>query len=350
VLWVNPIGLRFPSIRQKGFGRKILNKIKSISKTLQKPKEGFYIFSFLYIPIFKRGRYERLNTFLIELQLLIAIRLLGIERAVCFASLPSFAAIIRSLKKTGIVEPIIYYYSDQYDRYREITNRQAIIDWDRMLRNDADIIYCASERIFSNIPGEYKKTKVVKVIEHQLDFDLFDYKQVVPKALNIKRPIIGYFGSLTDSNDWEIIRYAVTKHPEWNFVFVGNKSIDLPQLDKMPNIHFLGYVRYAELPSIAVNFSVGIMFWKMTDWIKACSPLKLKEYLALGLPVVSVPIDEVVNKYSRYVDIATDGPSFVAAIENALNKSCRDDNRNFASKFSWASAVDTIFKDGNLYA
>jgi glycosyltransferase involved in cell wall biosynthesis len=340
--------LRFPSWRRKGFGRKIINKVKSTFNISKKTKDGFYISSFVYLPVFKPGWYEKLNTLVIKGQLSISMRLLKIEKAVCFATLPSFASIIHSLKNSGVIEPVIYYYSDQYDRYREITDRQTIIEWDRILRNDADAIYCASEKILDNIPEENKRNKTVKVIDHQLEFDKFDYKKVVQKDLNINKPIIGYFSSLTDSNDWEIIRYVASRRPEWNFVFIGNKSIDLPHLGKMANVHFLGYVPYAELPSIDANFSVGIMFRKMTEWIKACSPLKLKEYLALGLPVVSVPIEEVVSKYSHYVEIAHDGPSFLAAIENALNKSCREIHRNFASQFSWVSVVDEISKDCDL--
>ena len=350
ILWINPIGVRFPSIGKgkKLFGKKIINKIKSVAKGLTIHKDGFYIYGPFFIPIFKRGVYERINTLLIGFQLSVLMKILNFEKAICFATTPSFASVIRSLVRRKILIRVIYYYSDQYDQYREIRNRGPIIEWNRMLEDDADAIYCASQRIFDNIPDSYKRSKVVKVMEHQVDFALFDYKKVTPKTLNIERPIIGYFGSLTDSNDWDMIRYAAMQRPEWNFVFIGHKRIDLPELEKMQNIHFLGYVPYAELSTVAVNFSVGIMFWKMTEWIKACSPLKLKEYLALGLPVVSVPIDEVVNKYSQYVVIAIDGPGFETAIENALNKHDRDERNKFASQFSWSSTVDEIMRDCNI--
>ena len=102
---------------------------------------------------------------------------------------------------------------------------------------------------------------------------------------------------------------------------------------------FLGMIPYKKLPAVAANFDVGIMFWKLTDWIKACSPLKLKEYLALGLPIVSVPIDEVLLKYTEYVQVATDGPSFVAAIEQVLTLADRNERREFAMQYSWANLV-----------
>jgi len=348
ILWVNPMGLRFPSVKKWGFRKKISKKIKSILKGLRKHDDGFYILSFTFLPVYKRGFLEKINKALILAQLKIAMHFLGIREAISLATLPTFAPVIRSLKKSGRLIPVIYYYTDQYDQYREIRDRRPIVEWDRMLREDALSIYCASEPIFNNISREFKKKKVVKVLEHQVEFELFDYQRIVKQNLPVKKPIIGYFGSLTDSNDWDIIRYVAQRRPEWNFVFIGHKRIDLPDLEKMQNIHFLGYVPYAELPMIAINFSVGIMFWKMTEWIKACSPLKLKEYLALGLPVVSVPIDEVVNKYSQYVVIASDGPGFETAIKNSLNNHDREERNKFASQFSWSFAVDEIMHDCNI--
>ena len=348
ILWVNPMGLRFPKLRKKDFKSKIFNKFKSIAKCLQKESDSFFIYSFFFLPVFKKGFFEKLNNLLISWQMRYVLQRLKINKAICFATLPTFAPCITLLKSIGRISPIIYYYSDQYSLYREIKDRKAIIEWDQSLQEMADVIYCASEDIYKTIPEKYKKEKPVKLIEHQVDFDLFDYNKVTPQKLDLKWPIIGYFGSLTDSNDWDIIRYVAQRQPEWNFVFIGQKNIDLPDLEKMQNIHFIGYIPYTKLPAVAVNFSVGIMFWKMTEWIKACSPLKLKEYLALGLPVVSVPIDEIVIKYSQYVDIANDGPEFETAIANALNKHDHDKRNKFAGQFSWSYAVDEIIRDCNL--
>lgn len=342
------MGLRFPKLRKKGFKNKIFNKLKSIIKCLQKDKDSFFIYSFFFLPIFKRGISEYFNRLLISCQIAIVFNRLKISKAVCFVTSPTFSLIIDQLKANGRINPIIYYYSDKYYMFREIKNRKPIMEWDESLRKIADAIYCASEDIYKAIPENHKKEKPVKVIEHQVDFNMFDYKKINPKKIKLRKPIIGYYGSLTDSNDWDIIRYVAQRRPEWNFVFIGNKRIDLPDLEKMQNIHFLGYVPYTELPIIAINFTVGIMFWKMTEWIKACSPLKLKEYLALGLPVVSVPIDEVVNKYSQYVLIASDGPGFETAIKKSLNNHDREERNKFASQFSWSLAVDEIIRDCNI--
>ena len=348
VLWINPMGLRFPSIQKKGFAKKVANKFRSLFKALRKDRDGFYVYTFVFLPVFKRGLAERINTMFVNFQIGIVMRRLGIGNAVGFVTLPTFAPMVSKMKKKGRFDCLIYYYSDQYDHYREIRDRGPILEWDAMLQEDADAIYCASQAILDNVAESVRKKKIARVIDHQVDFDAFDYTRLKTTPLDIAPPVIGYFGSLTDSNDWEMIKYAAARHAEWNFVFIGRKKIDVPDLEELPNIHFMGFVPYQDLPAVAANFSVGIMFWKMTDWIRACSPLKLKEYLALGIPVVSVPIDEVVEKYRDYVEIASDGPSFVTAVEKALEKGRCREYRDYAAQFSWQSAVRGIMQECRL--
>jgi glycosyltransferase involved in cell wall biosynthesis len=311
---------------------------------------GFYVFTFFHLPVFRQGLFERLNSASQMTQFNLTRRFLGIDSALAFVSQPTFAPLVRRLKREGVVTHVMYYYSDQYDAYREIKDPTAIRAWDAMLKEDADAVYCASKKIYDAVEPGVKARKPVRIIDHQVDFEHFDYNGIESPAPppSGEGPIIGYFGSLTDSNDWDIIKYAARERPEWRFVFIGRMLYSDPELDSLPNVQFQGFIPYEELPSHAVHFDVGIMFWRMTDWIKACSPLKLKEYLALGLPVVSVPIDEVVTKYSDYVFVAEDGPGFVEAIERALDSDCKERNRAFASNFSWRAAVDGMVADLGL--
>ncbi len=56
----------------------------------------------------------------------------------------------------------------------------------------------------------------------------------------------------------------------------------------MNNVFFLGKRDYSDIPAFGNYFDVCLNFWVMKDWIKNSSPLKIKEYLALGKPVVSI--------------------------------------------------------------
>jgi hypothetical protein len=59
------------------------------------------------------------------------------------------------------------------------------------------------------------------------------------------------------------------------------------------------------------------MPWNQSEWIHACNPVKLKEYLAVGRPVVTTPFHELI-RYQGFVSIASDAAEFVAAIRHQL--------------------------------
>ena len=74
---------------------------------------------------------------------------------------------------------------------------------------------------------------------------------------------------------------------------VGNATTDLKPLQGANNIRLLGRKPYADLPRYAKAFDVALMPFKMNELTLASNPLKVREYLAAGLPVVSTAIPEV---------------------------------------------------------
>ena len=90
-----------------------------------------------------------------------------------------------------------------------------------------------------------------------------------------------------------------------------------PALESLPNVVFAGVRPYAELPNWAKAIDVCILPYIQTPLVLQSSPLKLREYLASGKAIVSVPLPET-TLLGDAVETAVDGPGFVAAIEAAL--------------------------------
>ncbi len=91
-------------------------------------------------------------------------------------------------------------------------------------------------------------------------------------------------------------------------------------------------------------FDVCHIPFQLNDVILHSSPLKLKEYLAGGKPVVSVAIDEV-TKLGDLVYVASDHAGYLAAIDRALaeDSPARAAERVRAMEGeSWESKVETI--------
>lgn len=316
VLWVNSIGMNLPKARRRGFVRKVMQRLRSWSRWLREAEPGFWVLTPIALPLFGNRLIEALNERWVLVQVRAAYRRLGLRRPLVLAAIPSFAGVVARLPRAGL----IYYYSDKYDAYRDITARGAIQARDRQLFTSADAVFCASQRVHESLCNERPH---VHYLPHAVDFVHFNgaLARDLPEPADlaaVPRPRIGYFGSLTDSNDLELIRHAATADPSLQFVLIGRVFGDYSAIETLPNVHLLGFKPYAELPLYGRRFDVAFMSWKLTDWIRHSNPLKTKEYLSLGLPVVSVPIDEVIREYGDLVRIAGTGAEFLAAIRAAL--------------------------------
>jgi glycosyltransferase involved in cell wall biosynthesis len=134
-----------------------------------------------------------------------------------------------------------------------------------------------------------------------------------------------------------------------SFVFVGEASSDIDGLQKRKNVWLLGKKPYEQVPHYGKCFDVAIMPWQQNRWIEVCNPIKLKEYLALGKPIVSTPFLEL-EKYQDVVYRAGSPKEFADGIKKALV----EDNyeriairRKKVQASTWDSKVELIL--GELF-
>jgi glycosyltransferase involved in cell wall biosynthesis len=316
VLWVNSIGMNMPKVRQRGFVKRVALKLRSWLRWLKAAEPGFWVLTPIALPLFGNRAVERMNAAWIAWQVRLACLLLGMGRPLVFASIPSFADVVDAVPRRGL----IYYYSDKYDAYRDLTARESIAAKDRHLFTAADAVFCASDKVHAALAGDRPH---VHYLPHAVDFRHFhaavEADAPAPADLAaVPRPRVGYYGSLTDSNDTDMILHAAREAPDLHFVLIGRVLGDYRALDALPNVHLLGFKPYAELPAYGRHFDVAFMAWKPTEWIRHSNPLKTKEYLSQGLPIVSIPIDELEERFGDLVEFAETGPEFLAAIRRCL--------------------------------
>lgn len=327
ILWVNPIGNRFPSIRKKGFVGKIVRKLASIFKLLCRVDHGYFVVTPFTLPVFRSSAaLKQVNQALFRLQLAAVLCCLRIRNPAAFHTTPLFAHMSAGLR----VRRTVFYYADQYSLYRELTPaaRHYVEELEAELQARADCILCCSHMILDRVsPVAGPRTRY---FPHQVDYHKFAAAagagpSAVPRELvDIRRPIIGYYGTLTDSNDWDVIRYCAERRPHYHFVFIGHKGIAHAGVEHLPNVHFIGQQPYARIQEFGAAFDVAIMFWVRREWIKHCSPLKLREYLALGKPVVSTRIEEVEREFGNIVYCAETAEGFLDALDQAVSGQHQD--------------------------
>ena len=77
---------------------------------------------------------------------------------------------------------------------------------------------------------------------------------------------------------------------------MGKRRPTSPGSKRLPNVHLLGRKPYAELPAYCKGFDVALNPFRHKRAYAQFHPLKVREYLAAGLPVVSTPAPEVVRE------------------------------------------------------
>ena len=175
---------------------------------------------------------------------------------------------------------------------------------------------------------------------------------VPPDLANIPRPILGYSGYIKKQLDWKLLLALATRHPEWSFVFVGEKRPHeeiremLDRMAALPNVHFLGGKPSTELARYPQHFDVCLMPYRMNDYSKYIFPLKLYEYLAGGRPAVSMPLPALAG-FGDLVPVATSVDEWERTIERLLEPGNDTPTRSElrqaeARRHDWDVIVDEI--------
>jgi glycosyltransferase involved in cell wall biosynthesis len=98
---------------------------------------------------------------------------------------------------------------------------------------------------------------------------------------------------------------------------IGRIAVPPESVPRRPNLHFLGKRSYDELPSCGKGFDVAIIPYRLTKQVYHSNPIKLREYLAMGKPVVSVSTPEI-DKYADAVAIARTRDEFLKKLQDAV--------------------------------
>ncbi len=179
-----------------------------------------------------------------------------------------------------------------------------------------------------------------------VDFQLFSTPQIAPLDLQrLPEPIIGYFGTISERIDLEIIAQLADHFHQGSIVLIGPVHLPSHSLPQGSNIHYMGLRRHAELPACAQAFDVGLIPFRITTATVKLNPVKTLEYLAAGLPVVATRLPDLEKFYSSIVYIADSPAAFVREVERVLANP--DPQRtatgvDVARAASWESMVEQI--------
>jgi glycosyltransferase involved in cell wall biosynthesis len=127
---------------------------------------------------------------------------------------------------------------------------------------------------------------------------------------------IVYFGMIDDRVDQDLLVKAARALPSTVFRLIGPETLPTDRLKALPNIILEGPVDYAQLPLAVLTAGAFVLPFQMSDLSKSCSPVKLKEYLACGRPVITTAMPEALLM-KDHLHIARDHDEFIALLASA---------------------------------
>jgi glycosyltransferase involved in cell wall biosynthesis len=318
-VYVNSIVMQKPGLAQAGkFLQKLKRKAKSIFTGLKKSDAGFWVFSPFSMPVHHIPLARGFNSLLLRCQIHRITKKLSINNPLVWVACPAACDIAVNMKKSKMV----YQRTDRFEEYPNV-DAGVISEYDRKLKQAADLTVFVNRVLFEQ---EKKQCKRAFFLDHGVDYEMFAQAQgnidKPDDIARVKQPIVGFFGGIDDhTSDIAFLEKVIGLLPEMSFVFVGKASSDCSGLKSHSNVIMLGQKPYQEIPRYGRAFNVAIMPWRQNRWIEACNPIKLKEYLALGKPVVSTPFPQL-QEYKDVVYEARTPDEFSEKIKQSIAEDC----------------------------
>ncbi len=207
--------------------------------------------------------------------------------------------------------------TDYMDDFTGFLNpaEEVVADNCRKLLRSCDSVVSSSQFLF-DIAAQY--TDKITMIRNGTEYAFF-HKAAGKQSEEKKRPVIGYYGAISDWFHADIVCHCAQRFPDCDVVLVGNVTAHEEQLKAQKNIQLIGEIPYVQLLPWVESFDVCLIpFDTSTDLIKATNPVKFYEYLSAGKKVVATEIPELEPYRNQYVYMENDPDKFCDAVEACL--------------------------------
>ncbi|MBY0527657.1 MAG: glycosyltransferase [Gemmataceae bacterium] len=337
VLWVNSIGYRAPTASRADIGR-ALKKIARVVQPVREVEPNIFVLNPLAVPSYGWPSIRTLNRRLLRWQVRRAMRRLGFSRPINWIFNPAAAVIARAFDE----DMVIYHCVDEYTAFSGVSAK-GLADLEEQLLRTADLVVVSADRLLQSKARANPNTVLVRHgVDHRHFRRALDPSLSVPDDVaRLPQPVIGFFGLIADWVDVDLMAHVARHFSSGSLVVIGKATTDMSALEQLPNVHLLGRKPYADLPAYCKAFDVALMPFRVNELTLNANPLKVREYLAAGLPVVSTPIPEV--EVLDQCRIAGQPETFIRAIEAALTDPGPRPERSEAIRHeSWESRLDEI--------
>ena len=333
VLWLEGAGMRRPSFGSGADRGRMVRKVRKALRGARSQSvpgaagERLWVAGPLLIPLPRYAVIRRINGWLFRAAALRTARKLAFVSPVLINYVPVLAeAMLRWPTPSHGGVGCVYHRVDRWDQF-DMYHGGLMRAMDARCHELADVVITSSRDLFEHSASVHER---VTLVNHGVDHARF-----AAALTPVKRPadlpggaVVGFFGLLSEWVDQELLVRLADALREVQIVLIGRPDVPIDRLKAVDNIHVLGPRPFAALPCYVGHFAVGIIPFKVSRLTRAVNPIKLREMLAAGCPVVSTELPEV-EAYATNapgererpgVVIARDYESFVSHVRDYVQQ------------------------------
>jgi hypothetical protein len=227
-----------------------------------------------------------------------------LRRAVAREGLPDVVVV-----DSPYLEPVVadwdgrraYYAPDPFEFYAWPRGRTRELE-DRLLE-ECDVVLAVSERLAADFRERGRSEVLVSPngVSQQFIDSCEPGRRELPRELaSIPRPRVGIVGKINATYDWEMIDELAGELRDFELCFIGPvQERDAPtramieRVFARENVHWLGSRKHLELPRYLTSFDALLSPLRLSARNHRRSLLRLAEYVATPVPVVTTALDGV---------------------------------------------------------
>lgn len=336
VTWINTIGTRAPRFNVATL-RRGLEKLAHWGRSRPVASAGLTprVVSPLMWPGFRSGWQRRLNARLLErcLQKLVV----PTDDAVVLTTIPIVADLVGNVP----VKRWVYFCVDDFSVWPGLDSAP-LHELESRLIARADRVVAAGENLAERLRALGRDPAV---ITHGIDLEHWQ-QSVEPDPLlhDLPRPLVLFWGLIDRRLDVNCLRALAARITGGTIALVGPEQDPDPALEGIPHLRRLGPVTYDRLPSVAAGADVLVMPYADLPVTRAMQPLKLKEYLATGKPVVATPLPAVAA-WNDCLDVAGGSEQFADLVLRRIHSGTTDQQscaRESLQNEGWQAKADEL--------
>ena len=349
VIFVNSISMGLPGLASRDFLAKVRRKLRSYARAVRVTDEGIIVVSPPVLPFYSSRLARAINRRLLAAQIKLLMVAFDMRRPILWIAIPTAGEVVGRLDESAL----IYQVSDKYDANQmdHATASNVIAEMHEDLLSRADLVYYSGRKLFEEETAKNAELAgKARLLEQGVDYDHFasatSLEWTQPEDIaGVGHPRLGYFGAVDPwLIDQQLVRYVSQRRPEWQWVIVGLRASPL-EIESLPNVHYLGSKPYSTMPQWAAAFDVCVLPW-VTDneFVNYGSPIKVREYLATGKPVVITPIYEYA-RLDGILRVSRNYDDFIAKVEDALKNDSldkREARQNAVRESTWDVRAEEV--------